>query len=282
MLSKEKVKELKILAVNIRIETMRAMGTLGFGHLGGAMSIVDTIAVLYGGIMNIDPKNPKWEERDWLVSSKGHAGPAIYAALALKGFFPVEELLTLNKPGTHFPSHCDRNLTTGVDMTTGSLGQGASTAVGVALGHKYNGKDNFTYLIVGDGETQEGQVWEAVSFAGSRKLDNLIAFVDNNKQQLDGFTTNIHEVFNFKAKFESFGWDAVDVDGSDVEQIYEAVEAAKLRRGKPSVIILDTIKGKGVSFVEGKEKNHHVEISKEQMEVALAELQIELDKAVRA
>ncbi|MFT5875806.1 MAG: transketolase, partial [Clostridium sp.] len=138
MLSKEKIQELKILAINIRMETVRAMGTLGFGHLGGALSIADTLAVLYGGIMKIDPKNPKWEERDWLVSSKGHAGPAIYAALALKGYFPVEELLTLNKPGTHFPSHCDRNLTIGIDMTTGSLGQGVSTSVGIALGHKYN------------------------------------------------------------------------------------------------------------------------------------------------
>lgn len=282
MLSKEKIQELKILAINIRMETLRAMGTLGFGHLGGALSIADTIAVLYGGIMKIDPKNPKWEERDWLVSSKGHAGPGIYAALALKGYFPIEELLTLNKPGTHFPSHCDRNLTIGIDMTTGSLGQGVSTSVGVALGHKYNGKDNFTYLIMGDGETQEGQVWEGVSFAGSRKLDNLIAFVDNNKQQLDGFTKEVHEIFDFKAKFESFGWDAVDVDGGNVEQIYEAVEAAKLRTGKPSVIVLDTIKGKGVSFVEGKEKNHHVEISKEQMEQGLLELQVELDKAVKS
>ena len=216
------------------------------------------------------------------MSSKGHAGPAIYAALALKGYFPVEELLTLNKPGTHLPSHCDRNLTIGIDMTTGSLGQGVSTSVGIALGHKYNGKDNFTYLIMGDGETQEGQVWEGVSFAGSRKLDNLIAFVDNNKQQLDGFTENIHEVFNFKAKFESFGWDSVDVNGSDVEQIYEAIEAAKLRRGKPSVLILDTIKGKGATFVEGKEKNHHVTINSEEMQQSLAELQIEMDKAVRS
>jgi len=282
MLSKEKVKELKILAIQIRMETVRAMGTLGFGHLGGALSIADTIAALYGGIMKIDPKNPRWEERDWLVSSKGHAGPAIYAALGLKGFFPIEEILTLNTPGTHFPSHCDRNLTTGIDMTTGSLGQGASTSVGVALGNKYNGIDNYTYLVLGDGETQEGQVWEAVSLAGFRKLDNLIAFVDNNKQQLDGFTVNVHDTLDFKAKFESFGWDAVDVDGSDVEQIYEAIEAAKLRKGKPSVIVLDTIKGKGVSFVEGKEKNHHVEISKEQMQQALAELQIEMDKAVKA
>jgi transketolase len=282
MLSVEKIQELKILAINIRMETVRAMGTLGFGHLGGALSIADTLAVLYGGIMKIDSKNPEWEERDWLVSSKGHAGPAIYAALALKGYFPVKELLTLNKPGTHFPSHCDRNLTIGIDMTTGSLGQGVSTSVGVALGHKYNKKDNFTYLIIGDGETQEGQVWEGVSFGGSRKLDNIIAFVDNNKQQLDGFTANIHGTLDFKAKFESFGWDAVDVDGSDVEQIYEAIQAAKLRQGKPSVIILDTIKGKGVSFVEGKEKNHHVEISKQQMEEALAELQVELNKVMKS
>jgi len=282
VLSKEKVKELKIFAINIRMETVRAMGTLGFGHLGGALSIADTLAVLYGGIMKIDPKNPKWEERDWLVSSKGHAGPAIYAALALKGYFPVEELLTLNTPGTHFPSHCDRNLTIGIDMTTGSLGQGASTSVGVALGHRYNGMDNFTYLILGDGETQEGQVWEAVSLAGAKKVDNLIAFVDNNKQQLDGFTKDIHDTLDFKAKFESFGWDAVDVDGSDVKQIYEAIEAAKLRRGKPSVIVLDTIKGKGASFVEGKEKNHHVTISSEEMSQSLAELQIEMDRVVKA
>ncbi|HHV10685.1 MAG TPA: transketolase [Clostridiales bacterium] len=282
MLSQEKIKALKIFAINIRMETVRAMGTLGFGHLGGALSIADTIAVLYGGAMKIDPKNPKWEDRDWLVSSKGHAGPAIYAALALKGYFPVEELLTLNKPGTHFPSHCDRNLTTGIDMTTGSLGQGASTSVGVALGHKYQKKNNYTYLILGDGETQEGQVWEAVSFAGARKLDNLIAFVDNNKQQLDGFTRNIHDTLDFKAKFESFGWHAIDVDGSDVVQIYEAIEAAKLEKGKPTVIVLDTVKGKGVSFVEGKEKNHHVEISKEQMAQGLAELQLELDKEVEA
>jgi transketolase len=282
MLNKEKIKEMKIFATQIRIETVRSMGTLGFGHLGGALSIADTIAVLYGGTMKIDPKNPQWEERDWLVSSKGHAGPAIYAALALKGYFPVEELLTLNKPGTHFPSHCDRNLTTGIDMTTGSLGQGASTSIGVALGHKYAGKDNWTYLIVGDGECQEGQVWEAVSFAGARKVDNLIAFVDNNKQQLDGFTADIHEMFDFKAKFESFGWHAVDVKGNDVAQIHEAIEAAKLTVGRPSVIILDTVKGEGVSFVAGKEKNHHVTISQTEMAEALAELQVKLNQEVEA
>lgn len=276
MLNKQEVKDLKVFATQIRIETVKMLGNLGFGHLGGALSIADTIAVLYGGTMNIDPKNPGWEDRDWLVSSKGHAGPSIYSALALKGYFPVEELSTINTPGTHLPSHCDRNLTIGVDMTTGSLGQGASTAMGVAEGHRYAGRDNWTYLIVGDGETQEGQVWEAVSYAGAHKLDNLIAFVDNNKQQLDGFTADVHEVFDFKAKFESFGWQGIDVDGSDVEAIYNAIEAAKALKGKPSVIILDTVKGEGASFVAGVEKNHHVTISKEQMTQALGELAAKL------
>lgn len=276
MLNKQEVKDLKVFATQLRIETIKMLGHLGFGHLGGALSIADTIAVLYGGTMKIDPKNPGWEDRDWLVSSKGHAGPTIYSALALKGYFPVEELLTINTPGTHLPSHCDRNLTIGVDMTTGSLGQGASTATGVAEGHRYAGRDNWTYLILGDGETQEGQVWEAVSYAGAHKLDNLIAFVDNNKQQLDGFTADVHEIFDFKAKFESFGWHGIDVDGSDVEAIYNAIEAAKAAKGKPSVIVLDTVKGEGASFVAGKEKNHHVTISKEQMEEALSELEAKL------
>lgn len=282
MLSKEKVKELNIFATNIRIETMKALGELGFGHLGGAMSIVETIAVLYSGVMKIDPQNPDWEKRDWLVCSKGHAGPTIYATLALKEYFPIEELKTLNKPGTHLPSHCDRNLTTGIDMTTGSLGQGASTALGVALGHRYNGVDNYIYLILGDGETQEGQVWEAVSYAGFKKVDNLIAFVDCNKKQLDGFTKDVHDIFSVKEKFESFGWDAIEIDGSDVEQIYETIEAAKLKKGKPSVIILDTIKGKGISFAEKEVKNHHMVISKEQMNEALEELQIELERVMNA
>lgn len=280
MLSKEKIKELKILAIKIRMETVKALGTLGFGHIGGAASIADLLAVLYGEVMNIDPQNPRWEKRDWLISSKGHAGPAIYAALALKGYFSTEQLLTINTPGTHLPSHCDRNLTPGVDMTTGSLGQGASTAVGVALGNRLNRIDNYTYLILGDGEIQEGQVWEAVSYAAQQKLDNLIAFVDWNKQQLDGYIKDINDVRDIKAKFQAFGWDAQLVDGSDVEKIYNVIQIAKEKKGMPSAIILDTIKGKGISFAEGKLKNHHMQISKEQMEEALEQLQKELDKVV--
>lgn len=281
MISEEKVKELEAFALNIRIETVKAIGTLGFGHLGGAMSIADTIAVLYGGTMNIDPKNPAWEDRDWLVCSKGHAGPAIYSALALTGYFNKEELLTLNKPGTHFPSHCDRNLTTGIDMTTGSLGQGASTALGVALGNRLKGKDNYTYLILGDGEIQEGQVWEAVMCAAHQKIDHLIAFVDCNKQQLDGYTKNINDLGDIGSKFESFGWHEQTIDGHNVEEIYNAIEEAKENKGKPSVIVLDTIKGKGCGFAEGVLNNHHMNVSKDQMKEALEALEKKLEEVVR-
>lgn len=281
MLSLDKIKELEAFALQIRIETIKAIGTLGFGHMGGAMSVVDALAVLYGEMMKIDPKNPKWEDRDWLVCSKGHAGPAIYSALALKGYFPKEELLTLNKPGTHFPSHCDRNLTTGIDMTTGSLGQGASTALGVALGNRLKGKDSYTYLILGDGEIQEGQAWEAAMCAAQQKIDHLIAFVDYNKQQLDGFTKDINDLGDIKAKFESFGWYAQDIDGHNVAEIYSAIENAKENKGKPSVIVLNTIKGKGYCLAEGVSSNHHITVSKEQMEEALKALENKAEEVVK-
>lgn len=180
-MEKGKLKELKLFSKEIQMKTMETIGSLGVGHVGGSLSIADLLAVLYGKEMKYDSQNPKWEERDWLVVSKGHAGPAVYSALALKGFFPESELLTLNRPGTHLPSHCDRNLTTGIDMTTGSLGQGASTAAGVALGFKLDQKPNNVYLVLGDGESQEGQVWEMALFAAQQKLSNLIAFVDYNK-----------------------------------------------------------------------------------------------------
>lgn len=281
MLSKEKIKELKEFAINIRIEAIKGLGNLGFGHVGGAFSIADTLAVLYGEVMKIDPKNPKWEDRDWLVSSKGHAGPTVYAALALKGYFPLEDLMTINTPGTKLPSHCDKNLTVGVDMTTGSLGQGSSLAVGVALGHKMDKKDNYTYLILGDGEIQEGQVWEAVSYAAHAELDNLITFVDYNKKQLDGMLDDINKPFSIASKFESFGWHAQDVDGHDVEAIYNAIEKAKEVKGKPSVIVLDTIKGKGWTYCETAASNHHITISKEQMGEALDELNKQLEEVVK-
>lgn len=280
MISHERIHELERFATQIRIETIKEMGNLGFGHLGGAMSVIEALAVLYGEVMNIDPQNPRWEDRDWLVCSKGHAGPAIYATLAMKGYFPMKELETLNKPGTNLPSHCDMNKTIGIDMTTGSLGQGASLAVGVALGNRMDGKVSKTFLILGDGELQEGQVWESVLFASHRKLDNLITLVDNNKQQLDGYTKDICEMGDIAAKFESFGWYAQHIDGSKVGEIHEAIEKAKKVKGKPSVIIMDTIKGYGCCFAEGIVDNHHVTISKEQMEQALAVLYEKLERAV--
>ncbi|MBC8587224.1 transketolase [Paratissierella segnis] len=280
MLNEEKIKELKKFAINIRIESMKAFGNLGFGHVGGSFSIADTLAVLYGDVMKVDPKNPKSEDRDWLISSKGHAGPAIYAALALKGYFPLEVLMTLNKPGTRLPSHCDKNLTVGVDMTTGSLGQGSSLAVGVALGHKLDRRNNYTYLILGDGELQEGQIWEAASYAAHAGLDNLIAFVDYNKKQLDGFLVDINKPFSISGKFTSFGWHAQDIDGHNVESIYNAIEEAKRIKGKPSVIVLDTIKGKGWKYCETAASNHHVTVSKEQMEEAIEELKKQLEEVM--
>ncbi|HZK53314.1 MAG TPA: transketolase [Desulfosporosinus sp.] len=259
-------------AINIRIETLRAIGHLGFGHVGGSMSIVDTLAVLYGGVMKVDPQNPKWEDRDMLVVSKGHAGPAVYTSLALKGFFPIEDLLTLNQGKTHLPSHCDMNLTPGIDMTTGSLGQGSSLAVGMALGNRMDGRDNTTYLILGDGEMQEGQVWEAITFAAHQKLENLITFVDYNKQQLDGYTKDVNDMGDIAEKFRTFGWNAQAIDGHDVQMIYEAIQNAKKAKGQPSAIILNTIKGKGCSFAEGSLNNHHIPVTQEQIEEAIKQL----------
>lgn len=269
-------KDLQKFAVSIRKETMRAIGTLGVGHVGGALSICDVLAVLYGGEMNIDPADPHKEDRDWLVCSKGHAGPAVYATLALKGFFPKEELLTLNKPGTNLPSHCDMNRTPGIDMTTGSLGQGTSSAVGIACGNRKKGLDNYTYLIIGDGESQEGQVWEAALFAAQHKLSHLIAFTDYNKCQIDGTISEVCELGDLAGKYEAFGWYAQSVDGHDVEQISEAIHKAKQQGKRPSMIVLNTVKGKGVSLAEGKVGSHNMPVTREQMEQAMAELDSQL------
>jgi transketolase len=258
MLSQKEIKQLEKFATEIRLETLKEIKNLGFGHIGGAMSIVETLAVLYGKVMKINPKEPQWEDRDWLVVSKGHAGPAVYATLALKGYFPIEELMTLNKPKTNLPSHCDRNKTTGIDMTTGSLGQGMSTAIGIALGSRLGKRDSYTYLILGDGECDEGQVWEGALFAHHHKLDHLITFIDANKKQLDGYTKDINDLGDIGQKFASFGWYAQDINGADIAKILAAIEKAKEIKKQPSVIILDTIKGQGIKFVEETMANHHM------------------------
>jgi len=265
---------LEEMSKQIRKNTVRAIGNLGVGHIGGCLSICDLLSCLYfGDVMNIDPKNPKMEGRDRLVLSKGHAGPALYGTLAAKGFFKEEELDTLNRPGTNLPSHCDMNKTPGIDMTTGSLGQGFSCAVGVAVGSKIK-KDSATiYTIIGDGESQEGQIWEAAMLAGHKKLNNLIAFTDYNKLQIDGTVDEVNSLGDLEKKWESFGWSVQRIDGHDCDAIIKAINKAKGCNDKPSMIILDTIKGKGVSFVEAAGSgNHNMPFGKEDLEKALVEL----------
>jgi len=261
--------DMKVVAEGIRLVTLQTLQQLGSGHVGGAMSIVETLAVLYGGMLRCDPQNPQWEERDRLVLSKGHAGPALYATLCLRGFFPKEMLLELNRGGGRLPSHCDMNKTPGVDMTTGSLGQGISTAIGLALGARLNRNGSTTYLILGDGECNEGQVWEGVMFAAHHKLANLVTFVDWNKQQLDGFAKDVLDMGDFGEKFASFGWHVQTIPGHDTNKIRDAVVEAKRVTDKPSAIILDTVKGYGCDFAEGVTANHHMAFTNEQMEKAM-------------
>jgi transketolase len=271
-------RELKVVAEGIRLVTLQTLANIGFGHVGGAMSIVETLAALYGGELRSNPQNPRWEDRDRLVMSKGHAGPALYATLCLRGYFPKEVLQELNKGGGSLPSHCDMHKTTGIDMTTGSLGQGMSTAIGLALGSRLDGIENFTYLILGDGECNEGQVWEGVMFAAHHKLGRLIAFVDRNNQQLDGFTKDIIDMGDFEEKFKAFGWHSQTVDGHDPGKIKKAIIDAKRYEDAPSAIILNTIKGYGCNFAEAIASNHHMNFTQEQMDKAIDDASLKLEQ----
>ena len=271
----QETKKIEAFALRIRMAALEAIHSIGSGHVGGVMSISDTLAVLYGREMRFNPADPKWADRDYLVVSKGHAGPAVYATLALKGFFPEEELMTLNQPGTNLPSHCDMNKTPGIDMTTGSLGQGTSEAVGLALGDKLLGRDCRTYLLVGDGEANEGQVWEAAMFTAAKELTNLVWLIDWNKKQLDGPLDDILKPFDFEEKFRAFGFDACTIDGNDVAQVKEAL--SKKAGDRPIAIILDTVKGKGVTEVENTAGNHSMAVGPEVFDSWIAELQSKLD-----
>jgi transketolase len=259
---------------HIRRLTVDEIGILGIGHIGGCLSIVEALVVLYYKHMNIDPLNPKKEGRDRFVLSKGHAGPTLYSILADKGYFPLEELHTLNQPGTNLPSHCDMLRTTGIDMTTGSLGQGLSCAVGMAKASKIKKDSAYIYAVVGDGESQEGQIWEAAMLSSHLKLNNLIAFTDHNKLQIDGAVRDINNLESLQDKWKSFGWNVINViDGHDIEEIDEAVTEAKKSMKKPTMIILNTIKGKGISFVENKgAANHNMPFGEEDKIKALQEL----------
>lgn len=277
------LQKLETFRDEIRLKTLKELYHLGFGHYGGSLSIIETLAVLYGEVMKVDPQNPKWKERDYFILSKGHGGPGLYATLALKGYFPEDILYTLNQNGTILPSHPDRNLTPGVDMTTGSLGQGISAAVGVALSHKLSHRDNYTYCMVGDGELNEGQCWEAIQFAAHHKLHRLFVFVDDNKKQLDGLTKEIIDPLDFEEKFRVFGFYAMKVDGRSLTEIYESIEKGKSQTVQPVAIILDTVKGQGVPYLEEKADNHHIRPSqadKGAIHAAIVELEIKLGKAV--
>ena len=257
------IAEISQLARDIRVATLKSLTGLGFGHYGGSMSVVETLAVLYGDVMRIDPGDPDWQGRDYFVLSKGHAGPALYSTLAIKGYFPQEELSTLNQNGTRLPSHPDRFKTRGVDATTGSLGQGISIAGGMALSHRLAGRDNRVFCIVGDGELNEGQCWEAFQFIAHHRLNNLTVFVDWNKQQLDGTLDEIICPFNLAEKFSAFGFDAVTVKGDDISGLLAVVKPVPDADARPKVVILDSIKGQGVPFLEQLSNSHHLRLTPE-------------------
>ena len=242
------------------------------GHPGGSLSIADVLSWLYNKELRVDPKDPKNPNRDRLVLSKGHAAPALYAALALKGFFPESEIKTLRHKGALLQGHPDMKHIPGVDMSTGSLGQGISAACGMAIAGKMDNADYRVYAILGDGEIQEGQVWEAAMFAGFKKLDNLVAFVDFNNLQIDGRMTDVMSTLPIDEKFKAFNWHVITIDGNDIEQIEKAYEEAKTVKGKPTCIVAKTIKGKGVSFMEDKCDWHGVAPNEEQYNTAMAEL----------
>ncbi len=273
MLNSETLAMLKMKALEIRKSTIREIAAFGSGHIGGSMSIVDLLTVLYYDVMNIDVNDPHKKDRDRFVCSKGHAGPAVYATLASKGFFPTEWLSTLNQGGTRLPSHCDMTKTPGVDFTGGSLGQGISAAVGIALGQKIQKLDAYTYCVIGDGESQEGSVYEAAETAGAWKLDNLILFLDLNKQQLDDYTDNIIPPQELGARWVSFGFNVISIDGHDMAAIHYAIESAKSKKGKPTMIILNTNKSQGYIPGEGIKGNHSMSITPEKAEEAIKALE---------
>ena len=268
------IKELKRKALQIRKWVIESVYRAGSGHPGGSLSIADILACLYFHEMRHDPKNPKWPDRDRLVLSKGHAAPALYAALALAGYFPVEELKNLRKIGHFLQGHPCMKKVPGVDMSTGSLGQGLSVAVGMALAGKLDKRDYRVFVILGDGEIQEGQIWEAANAASHYKLDNLIAILDRNKLQIDGPTEEIMHVEPLAMRWKAFGWDVIEIDGHDIEEILDTFHEIKLNE-KPAIIIAHTIKGKGVSFMEGTLSFHGKPPSYEQYIRAMSELEQE-------
>ena len=275
MTSTEK-KQLQITACKVRMGVINATHAAKSGHPGGSLSAADMFTYLYFKEMNVDPANPKWEDRDRFVLSKGHTAPGLYAALANRGFFPVEDLLTLRHVGSHLQGHPNMNLTPGVDMSTGSLGQGVSVAAGMALAAKHQGKTNRVYTLLGDGEIQEGQVWEACMFASHYKLDNLCVIVDNNNLQIDGDIRKVMNPHPIDKKLAAFGFHVEVIDGHDFNAIEAALNTAKTVKGQPSAIVMKTVKGKDVSFMENNAGWHGKATNPAEYEQAMAELKAKL------
>ena len=264
--------ELQKKALEVRKGIVSSVHSAKAGHPGGSLSAADIFTYLYFEEMNVDPADPKKEDRDRFVLSKGHTAPGYYAALANRGFFPVDDLLTLRHIGSYLQGHPDMKHIPGVDMSSGSLGQGLSTAVGMALASKLQGKSNRVYCLCGDGEIQEGQIWEAAMFAGHRKLDNLVVIVDNNNLQIDGPIDEVCSPYPIAEKFAAFNFHTVEINGNDFDEINKAFEEAKATKGMPTAIIAHTIKGKGVSFMENNAGWHGKAPNDEEYALAMEEL----------
>jgi len=269
-------KQLKIKACKVRMGIVEGVFNAKSGHPGGSLSIADILTYLYFNEMRIDPKNPDDENRDRFVLSKGHTAPALYACLAHRGFFPVEELKTLRKTGSMLQGHPSMRKTPGVDMSTGSLGQGISTAAGMALGAKISGKDFRVYTVLGDGEIQEGQVWEAAMYASAKGLDNLVAVIDNNNLQIDGTVAQVNSPYPIPEKFKAFGWNVIEICAHSFDEIEAAFASAKEFKGKPTAIIAKSIKGKGVSFMQDQCGWHGKAPNADEYELAMKELNAKL------
>ena len=266
------IRELEEKALEVRRLIIKSLNAAGSGHPGGSLSAADIVTALYFEEMDIDPDDPKKADRDRFILSKGHAGPAQYAALAVRGFFPSEKLMSLRKLGSDFQGHPNMDLVPGVEMSTGSLGQGFSVACGMAQAAKLDGTGSRIYTILGDGELQEGLVWEAAMSASHYGLDNLLAIVDHNGLQIDGKNDDVMKVNPIGDKFEAFGWNVIEIDGHDFEQILDAFDKARECRGVPTVIVAETIKGKGVSFMEGQAGWHGKAPNDEETALALEDL----------
>ena len=265
--------ELMKMANEVRKGAITAVHSAKSGHPGGSLSSADIFTYLYFEEMNVDPANPKWEDRDRFVLSKGHVAPGLYSTLAEKGYFPKEDLKTLRHTGSYLQGHPDMKHIPGIDMSSGSLGQGVSVAVGMAAAGKYDKKDYRVYTLTGDGEIQEGQIWEAAMWAGHRKLDNLVVIVDNNNLQIDGSIEDVCSPYPIDKKFEAFNFHVINIDGNDFDQIRAAFKEARETKGMPTAIIAKTVKGKGVSFMENAAGWHGKAPNDEEYEIAMADLE---------